>query len=60
DMAAADKATPAWEAIRQQSPLGRVSTPEDVAHAAVFLASPGAEMLTGGIIDINGASHLCV
>ncbi|MDK3158213.1 SDR family oxidoreductase [Kamptonema cortianum] len=60
DMAAADKATPAWEAIRQQSPLGRVSTPEDVAHAAVFLASPGAEMLTGGIIDINGASHLRV
>lgn len=60
DMAAADKATPAWEAIRQQSPLGRVSTPEDVAHTAVFLASPGAEMLTGAIIDINGASYLRV
>lgn len=58
DMAANDKATPAWEAIRRQSPLGRVATPEDVAHTVVFLAAAGAEMLTGGVIDVNGASYL--
>ena len=58
DMAARDKESPAWEAIRSQSPLGRVATPEDVAHTAAFLASDGAEMLTGGIIDLNGASYL--
>ena len=44
--------------IRQQSPLGRVAAPEEVAYTIVFLASVGAEFLTGGIIDINGASYL--
>ncbi len=58
DMAASDKATPAWDAIRQQSPLGRVATPDDVAHTVTFLAAAGTEMLTGGIIDLNGASYL--
>lgn len=58
DMAAADKASPAWDAIRRQSPLGRVATPEDVAHTVAFLAAAGAEMLTGSVIDVNGASYL--
>lgn len=58
DMAASDKATPAWDAIRRQSPLGRVATPEDVAHTVAFLAAAGAEMLTGAVIDVNGASYL--
>jgi len=43
---------------RQQSPLGRVALPEEVAYTIVFLASAGAEFLTGGIVDINGASYL--
>jgi len=43
---------------RQQSPLGRVALPEEVAHTILFLASDGAEFLTGGIVDINGASYL--
>ncbi len=58
DMAAARLAGPEGEAIRQQSPLGRVARPEDVAHAVLFLASPGAEFSTGTIIDVNGASYL--
>ena len=45
-------------AIKKQSPLGRVATPEEVAYAIVFLASQGAEFLTGGIVDVNGASYL--
>ena len=44
--------------IRRQSPLGRVATPDEVAYAAVFLASEGAEFTTGTIIDVNGASYL--
>lgn len=58
DMAAARLAGPDGEAIRRQSPLGRVARPEDVAHAVLFLASPGAEFATGTIIDVNGASYL--
>jgi len=44
--------------IRAQSPLNRVARPEEVAYAALFLASDGAEFSTGTIIDVNGASYL--
>ena len=44
--------------IKNQSPMGRVAKPEEVANAIVFLATKGAEFLTGGIIDVNGASFL--
>jgi 3-oxoacyl-[acyl-carrier protein] reductase len=46
------------DAIRQQSPLGRVARPEEVARTVLFLASEGSEYLTGCIVDINGASYL--
>lgn len=46
------------DAIRNQSPLGRVARPEEVAYAVLFLASSGAEFMTGAIIDVNGASYL--
>jgi 3-oxoacyl-[acyl-carrier protein] reductase len=49
---------PMGDAIRNQSPLGRVAKPEEVARAVLFLASEGTEFLTGAIIDINGASYL--
>jgi NAD(P)-dependent dehydrogenase (short-subunit alcohol dehydrogenase family) len=45
-------------AIRNQSPLGRVAKPEEVAYAVLFLASEGAEFTTGTILDVNGASYL--
>ena len=46
------------EAIRNQSPLGRVATPEEVAQAILYFAADGAAFMTGGIIDVNGASYL--
>lgn len=49
---------PGAEAVRQQSPVGRVALPEEVAYTVLFLASEGAEFLTGAVVDINGASHL--
>jgi NAD(P)-dependent dehydrogenase (short-subunit alcohol dehydrogenase family) len=58
DMAADHLAGPEGDGVRNQSPLGRVAKPEEVAYAALFLASDGAEFMTGAIIDVNGASYL--
>jgi 3-oxoacyl-[acyl-carrier protein] reductase len=44
--------------IRGQSPYGRVATPEEVAAAVVYLASPAARWSTGAVLDVNGASYL--
>ena len=46
------------EAIRQQSPFGRVGKPEEVAAAVFFLASDGGRWSTGSVLDCNGASYL--
>jgi NAD(P)-dependent dehydrogenase (short-subunit alcohol dehydrogenase family) len=46
------------EETRRQSPFNRVARPEEVAYAVLFLASEGAEFMSGAIIDINGASYL--
>jgi len=58
DMVTEMLASPAGDAIRAQSPVGRVARPEEVANAVLFLASAGAEFTTGTIIDVNGASYL--
>lgn len=44
--------------FKNQSPLGRFSRPEEIAETIAYLASEGTAYLTGGIIDINGASYL--
>ncbi|MEO6881376.1 MAG: SDR family NAD(P)-dependent oxidoreductase [Mycobacteriaceae bacterium] len=49
---------PGGDAVRAQSPFGRVATPEEVASAVLWLASPGARFSSGTIIDVNGASYL--
>lgn len=49
---------PGGDALRGQSPFGRVGTPEDVAAAVVHLASPEAAWSSGAILDVNGASYL--
>ncbi len=58
DMARATLDGPGGDAVRNQSPLGRVARPEEVARTVLFLASQGSEFLTGGIVDVNGASYL--
>jgi len=40
--------------VIEMTPLGRWGTPDDVAAAAVFLASDGAAFLTGQTIMVNG------
>jgi len=49
---------PDGDSIRHQSPMGRLATTEEIAHTVVFLASKVSDYLTGGIVDINGASYL--
>ena len=58
DMAKSRLEGPGGEAIRAQSPLGRVALPEEVAYAVLFLASDEAFFSTGAILDVNGASYL--
>ena len=39
-------------------PLGRVAMPEEVAETARFLALAAPASMTGGVIDVNGASYV--
>lgn len=40
------------------TPLGRLETPEDVARAVAFLASPDAEFVTGESLAVNGGAFM--
>jgi NAD(P)-dependent dehydrogenase (short-subunit alcohol dehydrogenase family) len=57
--------TPIWDARLQQDPqvferlttwypLGRVGQPDDVAKAALFLASDDAAWITGAVLNVDG------
>ncbi len=46
------------KALEAQVPLGRLASVEDVAGAAVYLASDAASYLTGVILDVNGGLYL--
>ncbi|ANZ41389.1 3-oxoacyl-ACP reductase [Lentzea guizhouensis] len=51
-------ASPEGDAIRAQSPFGRVAEPEEVAAAVAWLATPAATWASGTVMDVNGASYL--
>jgi 3-oxoacyl-[acyl-carrier protein] reductase len=46
------------EGYRQQTPLGRNGSAEEVAQAVLFLASDASSFLTGALIDVNGGRFL--
>jgi 3-oxoacyl-[acyl-carrier protein] reductase len=58
DMAASYLDSHEGELIKKQSPLNRVATAEEVARLVGVFASSGLEFMTGGIVDLNGASYL--
>ena len=40
--------------LAQETPLGRLGTPEDIAHAVAFLASEQANFITGQVLTCDG------
>lgn len=40
--------------LAQQTPMGRLGTPEDIAHAVAFLASDKADFITGQVLTCDG------
>ena len=46
------------DAIKAQSPLGRVAQPDELGKTIAFLALDAPQFMTGCIIDVNGASYL--
>ena len=48
----------ALEEYIENTPLGRVGTPTDVADAVLFLCSQKASWMTGEVLDLNGGAHL--
>ena len=45
-------------ALLGQIPLGRLGTPEEIAHAVAFLASPLAGYITGTELHVNGGMYM--
>ncbi len=58
DMAASELAGESGRRRRAESPLGRVATAAEIAAAIHYLASPEAELASGAVLDVNGASYL--
>ncbi len=46
------------QALAAQIPLGRLGSPEDIAAAVAFLASPRAAWITGETLNVNGGMHM--
>ncbi|MGF6772527.1 3-oxoacyl-[acyl-carrier protein] reductase [Paraburkholderia sp. GAS199] len=45
-------------ALKAQIPLGRLGSPDDIAHAVAFLASPQAGYITGTTLHVNGGMYM--
>jgi 3-oxoacyl-[acyl-carrier protein] reductase len=46
------------EKLIERIPLGRLGLPDDVAHAATFLASREAGYITGATLHVNGGMYM--
>lgn len=46
------------ESMADTIPLGRLADPQDIAHAAAFLASDEASMVTGTALEVDGGRDL--
>ncbi len=42
------------ETLKNDTPLGRIATPEDIVNTILFLSSENASFITGQIIGVNG------
>jgi 3-oxoacyl-[acyl-carrier protein] reductase len=48
----------ARQAMVSRIPLQRLGTPDDIAHAVAYLASPGASYVTGVTLHVNGGMYM--
>jgi 3-oxoacyl-[acyl-carrier protein] reductase len=46
------------ETLRRSVPLGRLGSPQDIAFAMLFLASPAASYITGQTLVVDGGALL--
>ena len=46
--------------LERRIPLGRIGQPEDIAEAALYLASDAARQVTGAILAVDGGGHLAM
>lgn len=46
------------QALKQHIPLGRLGSPEEIAHAVSFLVSPQAAYITGTTLHVNGGMYM--
>jgi 3-oxoacyl-[acyl-carrier protein] reductase len=44
--------------VEEQIPIGRAGTPEDVAGAVAFLASPDSDYITGQVLELHGGLEI--
>ncbi len=44
--------------LAEDTPLGRIGEPEEVAEAIAFLASERAGFITGQVLPVNGGFHI--
>ena len=42
------------EDLAQQTPMGRLGTPKDIAGVVSFLASDAAQFMTGQVLTVDG------
>jgi 2-deoxy-D-gluconate 3-dehydrogenase len=54
DMTIGVKGTPFYDEIITRTPAGRFGEPAEMAGAAVFLASPASDFVTGSIVYVDG------
>jgi 3-oxoacyl-[acyl-carrier protein] reductase len=46
------------KALLEHIPLGRLGTPQDVAAAVAYLASPAGGYVTGSVLHVNGGMYM--